>query len=209
MIHFTKIAILGTSLVTLAALTACQSATSGNMGYAERMHHGKYGQKFTPEQREHMQIMHGMQRQAMQQMQTACDGQAVGTTLKIKVNDQSIEGTCNMRFSADRSEMQKLRGEYQAMRGNHMRGNTTMMNMHRNQPMTDAQRAELTKQFDQRLALRQVHHNAMLQACQGKANGTATQLILGEQTINGKCEVRFQPNAPVAPTKTPRQSPAP
>ena len=41
----------------------------------------------------------------------------------------------------------------------------------RGEVLTDAQRAELTKQFDQRLAQRQVHQQAMRQACQGKKTG--------------------------------------
>lgn len=94
-----------------------------------------------------------------------------------------------MRFTADRQEMKKMLDQSGPRPAYMMRG-------HNAEPLTDAQRAELTKQFDQRLALRQAKQNAIAQACQGKANGTATQIILGEQTIQGKCEVRFQPKPP-------------
>ncbi len=70
------------------------------------------------------------------------------------------------------------------------------MHMRSAEPLTDAKRAELVKQFDQRLAERQAHQQAIAQACQAKANGTAVQIKSGERTIAGKCEVRFIPNAP-------------
>ena len=81
-----------------------------------------------------------------------------------------------------------MRGEHKPMQGE-MRGKMGAMP---SEPLTDAQRAELTKKFDQRLAQHQANQNAMAQACQGQKAGTTIQLKMGEQTINGKCEVRFQ-----------------
>ena len=75
--------------------------------------------------------------------------------------------------------------------------------MQRGEPLTDAKRAELTKQFDQRLAERQAKQQAILKACQGKTDGSAVAIKVGEQQINGQCKVRFQPKAPVAPTTAP------
>jgi hypothetical protein len=73
------------------------------------------------------------------------------------------------------------------------------MHMQRGEPLTDAKRAELTQQFDQRLAERQAKQQAIAKACLGKADGAAVQIKAGGQTINGKCEVRFQPKMPAQP----------
>jgi hypothetical protein len=151
----------------------------------------------------------------MQQFQKACDGKAVGAAVQIKTSEKTIDGTCSMGFKADRQEMKRMhkemmgmhgemesmhmQGDHQPMRGEmkgmHMKG----MPMQSAEPLTDAKRAELTRQFDQRLAQHQAHQQAMLKACQGQPNGKAVQVKMGTHTINGKCEVRFQPKAPMAP----------
>ncbi len=70
-----------------------------------------------------------------------------------------------MVFKADRKEMKShrdMKAEHRPMRADMRRG------MMHGEVLTDAKRAELTKQFDQRLAQHQAHQQAMLQACQGK-----------------------------------------
>lgn len=207
MMNLTKIAVVGASILTLGTLTACQSTnTTKNADRPERMHGGQYDRKANPDQREHMKKMHGMQHEAMKQMKTACEGKASGTAVQIKLNNKTIDGTCTMTFKVDAKEMKKSRGERQSMQQpmhGDFRGN---MGMTRGEPLTDAKRAELTKQFDQRLAQRQAQQQAIAQACQGKANGTATQIKVGEQTLNGKCEVRFQPKPPAIPAPTPAKT---
>ncbi len=70
--------------------------------------------------------------------------------------------------------------------------------MHRGEPLTDAKRAELTKQFDQRLAERQAKQQAIAKACQGKTDGTAIALKL----VNSKLMV-------TVPFASSRNAPAP
>lgn len=101
-----------------------------------------------------------------------------------------------MQFNPDRGEMKKMRREHRAMQGE-MKGMPMMMQ--HDELLTDAKRAELTKQFDQRLAQHQAHQQVMLKACQGQPNGKAVQVKMGTYTINGKCEIRFQPKVPMAP----------
>ncbi len=55
---------------------------------------------------------------------------------------------------------------------------------------TDAKRAELTKQYDQRLAERQARQQAMRTACQGKTHGKAVQ-VKRRQTNNSMANVSF------------------
>lgn len=204
MMNLAKIAIVGASILTLGTLTACQSTNmTKDSDRPEKMHGGKPERKATPEQREQMKKMHAERHESMKQMKTACDGKTVGTAVQIKMGDKTIDGLCNMTFKADAKEMKKYRGEHpsmqQPMRGDFRGG----MDMKRGEPLTDAQRAELTKQFDQRLAQRQAQQKAIAQACQGKTTETAIQIKLGEQTINGKCVVRFQPKPQVVPTTAP------
>lgn len=198
--HITKIALVSASLLSMGALTACQSTnTTKDTDQPQRMHSQKHDRNITPEQREQMQQIRAERHEMMKQVKHACDGKIVGSTVQIKTGNQTIDGTCTTVFKADRKNMKEThgaRGEHHAM---HRDKNRPMM-MHRDEPLTDAKRAELTKQFDQRLAERQAKQQAVLKACQGKADGTAVQFKVGTQTIDGKCKIRFQPKMP-APTQ--------
>ncbi|WP_180089823.1 hypothetical protein [Acinetobacter sp. YH12219] len=198
--QMTKMALIGASVLSMGALTACQSTTApkdNDHGRMMKQHHSDQDRRMSPEQREHFKQMRAEQRQVFAEMQKACDGKTTGSTVQVKAGDKSIDGTCTMVFNADRQDMKKARGEHRPMHGD-MRGQ-----MQRGEPLTDAKRAELTKQFDQRLAERQAKQQAIMKACQGKTDGSAVAIKVGEQQINGKCEVRFQPKAPVAPTPAP------
>ncbi len=63
-----------------------------------------------------------------------------------------------MTFKPEHKAGQKMRAEHHSIKGEHrpMRGEMgNTMHMQRDEPLTDARRAELTQQFDQRLAERQ------------------------------------------------------
>ena len=194
----TKIALISASVLSMGALTACQSTSNvPNNDHSHMMkHHEGKKQHLTPEQREQFKAKRAERMQFAKQLQQACDNKAVGSAIQIKTGDKTIDGTCKMVFKADRKEMKSHRGEHRGMKSEHhpMRADLRSGLMH-GEVLTDAKRAELTKQFDQRLAQRQAHQQAMLQACQGKKDGTAAQIKMSEQTINGKCHVRFQPTA--------------
>ena len=190
----TKIALISASVLSMGALTACQSTSNvPNNDHPHMMkHHEGKKQHLTPEQREQFKAKRAERMQFAKQLQQACDNKAVGSAVQIKTGDKTIDGTCKMVFKADRKEMKShrdMKAEHRPMRADMRRG------MMHGEVLTDAKRAELTKQFDQRLAQHQAHQRAMLQACQGKKDGTAAQIKMGEQTINGKCHVRFQPTA--------------
>ncbi|MFV5403682.1 hypothetical protein VXQ92_02995 [Acinetobacter sp. 228] len=195
----TKIALISGSVLSMGALTACQSTSnvqSSDHPHMMKHHEGKK-HHLSPEQREQFKAKRAERMQFAKQLQQACDNKAAGSAIQVKSGDKTIDGTCQMVFKADRKEMKSQRGEYRGMQAEYgpirgdMRGS-----MMRGEVLTDAQRSELTKQFDQRLAQRQAHQQAMRQACQGKKDGTAVQIKMGEHTINGKCLVRFQPKAP-------------
>ena len=211
--NMTKMALVGASVLSMGALTACQSTSTpkdAEHGRMMKQHHGDQERRMSPEQREHFKQMRIEQRQVFAEMQKACDGKAVGSAVQVKAGDKAIDGTCTMTFKADRKamkqEMKNARGEHKPMRGGEhrpMHGDMRGAMGHRGEPLTDAKRAELTKQFDQRLAERQAKQQAIMKACQGKTDGSAVAFKVGEQQINGQCEVRFQPKAPVAPTTAP------
>lgn len=194
----TKIALISASVLSMGALTACQSTSNvPNNEHRQMMKHHHEGKKqhhLSPEQREQFKAKRAERLQFAKQLQQACDNKAVGSAVQIKAGDKTIDGSCTIVFKADRKNMQGQRGEHRGMKGEHrpMRADVRG-GMMRGEALTDAKRAELTKQFDQRLAQRQAQQQAMLQACQSKKDGTAAQIKAGEQTVNGQCHVRFQP----------------
>lgn len=194
----TKLALVGASIVSIGALTACQSTDSAKGNHHPRMmkdHSSKHEHKLTTEQREQFRQARGERKQVFEQIKKACDGKAAGQIVQIKAGDKTLDGTCAMTFKADHKAMKQhgqkhhMKGEYRSMRADQ----TGSILLQRGEPITDAKRAELTKQFDQRLAERQAKQQALFKACQGQNHGQTVQVKLNTQTINGKCEVRFQP----------------
>jgi len=202
-----KIALVSAGILSMGALSACQSSNTVKDKDNDQVrmmhgHHQKHERKMTPEQRQQFQQARTERKQLVEQIQKACDSKAAGTAVQIKAGDKTIDGTCVMTFKADHQAMKKMRAEQQQMKGEHrpLRGEMKGMHMQHGELLTDVKRAELTTQFDQRLAQRQAKQQAMLKACQGQAHGKAVQLKVGAQSIDGKCEIRFQPKAPVTMT---------
>ena len=178
----TKIALISASVLSMGALTACQSTSnvpSNDHPHMMKHHEGKK-QHLTPEQREQFKAKRAERMQFAKQLQQACDNKAVGSAVQIKTGDKTIDGTCKMVFKADHKEMKShrdMKAEHRPMRADMRRG------MMHGEVLTDAKRAELTKQFDQRLAQHQAHQQAMLQACQSKKDGTAAQIKMGKPSM--------------------------
>ncbi|MEG0342116.1 hypothetical protein ACK1JC_02740 [Acinetobacter sp. TY2] len=214
----TKIVLVTASVISMGALTACQSTQGSKNDHHGRMmdrqDHNQHHNKMSPEQREEMKQMHAQRKEMREQIQKACDGKTVGQTIQVKVGQQSVDGTCNMIFKADRKAMKEMRknmrDDANTPRPDHMRHGMHHGGMNQDTMLTDAKRAELTKQFDQRLAQRQVQQQAIFKACQGQSNGKTVQVKFGEQTVDGTCIVKFNPlpkaqntaSAPVASTAT-------
>ncbi len=202
----TKMIVVGASVLSMGALTACQSTSNVADADHSRMmkhHQDKKGRHLSPEQREKFQQMRTERAEFKKQIQQACDNKAVGSAVQVKAGDKTVEGSCNIYFKADRKDQKAARADFRGMKGEHrpMRGDfRAAPGQVRGQALTDAQRAEMVQQFEQRLAQRQAQQQAILQACQGKKDGTAAQIKVGDKTINGQCHVRFQPKAPVAAT---------
>ena len=70
--------------------------------------------------------------------------------MQVKAGDKTIDGTCVMTFKPDHKAAKHMRGEHRSMKGEHrpMRGDINGMQMKRGEPLTNAQRAELTKKIN-------------------------------------------------------------
>lgn len=176
------------SLVSVGALTACQSTTAPH----SMQNQNKHDRHVSAEHRKQFKDMRIQHHQAIRHMKQACNGQAVGQKVQIKVGENMVDGTCVATFKPDRGEMKRVMRE-----GQPNYGQRNGMHGQRGEAMTDEKRAALVKQYDQRLAERQAHQQAVLQACQGKKDGTAVQLKWSNQTVKGTCNVRFQPKHPL------------
>lgn len=182
-----KVAIISASILSIGALTACQTTPSPQ----ESKSFKKHQQHMSPEMAEKRQAYRTERKAAIQQAQSACDGKAVGQDVQIKVGDKVINGTCAINFKVDQNEMKQARADQRPMRGE-MRG----LDHKRGEPLTDTQRAELTEKYDQRLANRQAMQEAFIKACQGQTDGKNVQIKLDGKAINGQCQVNFQPKTP-------------
>ncbi|QIO06833.1 hypothetical protein [Acinetobacter shaoyimingii] len=198
-----KIALITASVLSAGALTACQTTSTPNDAKGPHKFDGsRHERQMTPEQREQFK-KHLEQRKAFaEQFKKACEGKAVGQTTQIKVGEKTIDGTCVSHFKVDRKDMKQVRDGHHPMKGEHrpMKGDFHKGPQQNREPLTDAKRAELTQKFDARLAKLQQRQQAIAQACQGQKVGQTVQIKVGEKTLNGQCQVRFQPNAIVAPT---------
>ena len=196
--NITKTALIGAGILSMGALAACQSPNAAKeMQHPQNMHGAQHQRGMTPEQHEQMQRMRAERHDMMKQIRQACGGKTPGAAVQVSAGSRTVDGTCIMGFKADKP----ARGEH-AMPDGHRPMHGSMhgsMHMQRGEALTDAKRAELTRQFDQRLAQRQAMQQAVQKACLGKADGAAVQIKAGAQTIDGKCEVRFQPAMPMHP----------
>ena len=195
--QMTKIALLGASVLGMGALTACQTSNDLTDRQQTRMmkHHAVADSRFSPEQREQYRAKRAEHRAFRSQMQQACDNKAAGTKLQLKLGEKTVSGTCTMRFQPDRQSFKQHR-QYAMQQHQAMRAKMPRMQQ-RGEMLTDAQRAEMTKRYDQRLAQHQAHQKAMRAACEGKMHGQHVQVKLGELQLKGQCLVRFQPNQPM------------
>ena len=161
------------------ALTACQSQTQVKQPKHERMmKHHQDGRMA----KQHMRGMH----QAINQ---ACEGKKAGENVSFTAGQRSIHGSCEMVFMPERGQ-HALKSNYK------MSERATPVK--RDAVLTDAQRAEMVKQFDLRLAQRQAQQKAIQTACQGQTTGKAVQIKFADQTVNGQCVLKFKPQAKAA-----------
>lgn len=99
-----KIALTIVTLVSMGSLAACQSTQQPPKPPADPMMGAKPDHRpmmkphrMTPEQR--------AQRQAeFEQLQKACDGKAAGQPVQLQLGNQTVTGTCEMRFKPNKAD---------------------------------------------------------------------------------------------------------
>ncbi|MBJ9903444.1 hypothetical protein [Acinetobacter bereziniae] len=188
----TKITLLSASILSMGALTACQSNPGPKDDPEGRpmMHGGHH--KMSPEQREEMKKMRAQHKEMRQQMQKACDGKAIGQTVQVKAGEQSIDGTCNIVFKADRKAMKEMKHDFR--RDGEDRGRMMRHDGPRMKDMTEEQRAQIQQEFAQKRAERKAQWDAIQKSCAGQTDGKAIQVKIGDKTLAGQCVVKFQPD---------------
>lgn len=91
-----KLALLSTALFSMGALTACQSINKPQEPMMEKtphMHHHR--PHMSPEDME-------KRKAAFEQFKQACNNQPVGAKVQVKLGDQTIAGSCELRFQPER-----------------------------------------------------------------------------------------------------------
>ncbi len=195
----TKIALVSASILSMGALTACQSNPGAKEGAdGHPMMHGGEHHKMSPEQREQMKQMRAERHEFKKQAKSACDNKAVGSAVSFQVNGKTIDGTCAINFRPDRDAMKALRDTDRAKD----KADHTKLHFKRGQELTadqkaqlEQQRAERKAQFEQKRAERQAKWEAIQSACAGQSNGKQIQVKMDDKLIPGTCFVHFKPNA--------------
>lgn len=172
-----KILIASSVVMSAVLLTACQSQSAVQQPKPERM------MKHKAERMGKHHAQRGMQHA----MAKACQGKAAGDQVEVALGKRTLQGQCEMVFMPKRD--QNLKSNYKM---------TRPAAPQKTAILTDAERAEMVKQFDLRLAERQAKQKAIQTACQGKTAGQAVELKFAEHSVSGQCQLKFKPQAKAA-----------
>jgi hypothetical protein len=181
-----KFAIAAAALGGTLVLTACQSNTQVQQPKHERMmkHHQD------ARMMKHHDGRMAKHQRGMHQANKACESKKAGESVSLTAGQRTINGSCEMVFMPERGQ--------KALKSNYKTKTDVKAITPRNSVMTDAERAEMVKQFDLRLAERQAKQKAIQTACQGQSVGKAVQIKFAEQTVQGQCQLKFKPQAKAA-----------
>lgn len=200
--NLTKKILLATcGVLSVGALTACQSHPEPQE-QPHRMMDGRHADRMTPEQRAEHEQMRAEHKAMFKQMKQACEGKTAGQTVQVTAGTQTIDGQCQVVFQPDQKHGRGMHFGHHSMQDD-----AGMMRPQRGEKLTDAQRQQMVQQYDQRLKEKQAFQQAVETACKGQTDGKAVQIKAGEQTLSGKCAVRFFPNQ-LQPNAMPTAKPA-
>ncbi len=102
----------------------------------------------------------------MQQMQNVCQNQSVGAQVEMQMGKRTQAGTCQVMFMPNRDDMKS---------------------------MMEMWKKDETSRSDKKSNMQQIRQSIQ-NACQGQKTGSNIQVKINGQTIDGKCEIVFQPN---------------
>ena len=183
-----KIALMAMAVVSVASLVGCQSQPqrSGYQGQGPRHVSPEMRQKQMPMRADHF-------KRGQKVPKNVCEGKAVGASAQLQRRGQNIDGQCQLVFKADRDSMRAWQHAQFKQQTAHKTLPKTTEGV-----LSDAQRIEMTKQFEQRLIAQQSYQRAVLSACQNQTAGKTVSLNILQNTLTGQCQLQFKPNQPTA-----------
>lgn len=187
-----KCSLLAVGAMSLLMLGGCQinlgQPDSNSKMHHQQMHKSKGHHSDERKYSSHHR-MHEHRHAAFAAMQKACVGQTVGSTTAVQFKDQSLSGQCELVFKP-----QPLSKEQRAALKNQPKSDSPRTMLKKDEPLTDAKRAEMVKQYEQRLIERQAKQTALTNACKGQSDGKALTIQFGKQQQQGTCQLMFKPD---------------
>lgn len=195
-----KLGLITFSLIAITGLSACQSTQSTAPQNNEQHKH-----------RADMKSMHGDKtkhsengrhnsvgrQQILEQRQAACKNKSEGQAVEVSFKDKTQSGQCAMHFQANDPEQFKTQLKTHLQQQNIAQDNYRLSRSEL-QNMTAEQRTAYRtekRQLDQEGHEQRMAQWQVIQAkCQGQAAGSVVQFKLGDQNIQGQCQLLFQPD---------------
>lgn len=203
-----KLGLMTLSLIAVTALSACQSTqntASTKTDQVAAQHHGHmkghHGDSNMHNMYKHNKGQHSAGRQQMfEQMQAACKDKTVGQSVEVKFKDKAITGQCQLGFQANDPKQFKTQFK-SVMQQQVPNDSTARLSRTEIEKLSVEQRTAYRNEKRQSNQVRREQHRQQWQniqaQCQGKTVGSAVQVKLGEQHIQGQCQLQFQPEPTV------------
>ncbi|MDQ8935518.1 hypothetical protein [Acinetobacter rudis] len=174
--HLKALGLLGSSLLIMGMLSACQSTRDTTDPLKTTQSH-LYGMK-------HHGMSEEQKQQWQQQRQQACDGKAVGDSVVFKQGHHTKVGQCQVQFKLDDNSKTLLRQTLTA---------TERLSRQAFNQMTIEQREQIRLQRQAKRTERQALRAQLQSACQDQAAGQTVQVQYNNQKLTGQCVLQYQP----------------
>ncbi|ENW16562.1 heavy-metal resistance [Acinetobacter haemolyticus] len=114
----TRLVMMTALLGSAMGLAACQSTTAQKPSIEAEQRHAHQKRELTPEQRaewqakreqrlEHREQMRAKHKAERAKVEQACQGKKIGERVNVQLNNRLIEGTCEVRFTPDKSQFKR------------------------------------------------------------------------------------------------------
>jgi hypothetical protein len=173
--HIKALGLLGSSIVIISMLSACQSTpNTPNQPQAKHGHmHGMKHRAMTEEQRQQWQ----------QQRVQACSGKSVGERIEFQQGQRTKVGQCQVRFQLDDKSKSLLQQTLTA---------TERLSREAFHQMSVEQREQIKQQRLAKRTERQALRDQFQAACQGQSAGQNVQIQYNKQQLTGQCVLQYQ-----------------
>lgn len=194
-----KIAIATATLLSMGALTACQS-TATRPDQPQQGHHLRHGHQMTPQEQE-------QRRANFEQMKQACDGKNAGDAAQVSFKDKTISGQCQLSFRPNPPPAGQAMP--QPRDGQPAPQNAQLPPPQDGQPAPAPQNGQLPpppqngangqppmppKDHMMKHHKHRGDFKAFQHVCDGRTAGQALKVTFKDKTVFGTCEVQFRPD---------------